>query len=77
MAVFLPNLMDRADIGMVKRGSGAGFAGGNALTPGDLARHRGQKFKGDKSAERDVFRLINHAHAAAAEFLDDAGSSAR
>ena len=32
----------------------------------------GKKFKRDKSAEGDVFGLVNHAHAAATEFLDDA-----
>ena len=72
MAVFLTNLMDRADIGMVKGGSGAG------LTPETLQCLRilrdivGKKFKGDKSTQGDVFGLINHAHAAAAKFLDDA-----
>ena len=32
----------------------------------------GKKFKRDKSAEGDVFGLINYAHAAATELLDDA-----
>ncbi len=31
-----------------------------------------KKFKGDKSAERDVLSLVDHAHTAAPEFLDNA-----
>jgi len=31
----------------------------------------GQKLERDKPAQADVFRLINHTHAPAAEFLDD------
>src|ERR1700674_149890 len=72
MAVFLPNLMDRADIGMVEGGSGEGFAAETLQCLGLLRDIVGEKLKGDKSAKGDVFGLVNHAHAAAAEFLDDA-----
>src|ERR1700686_3065373 len=72
MAVFLPNLMDRADIGMVEGGSGASFASETLQCLRILRHIVGEKFKGDKSAQRDVFRLVNHAHTAPAEFLDDA-----
>src|SRR5260370_37594602 len=72
MAVFLPNLMDGADIGMIKGGSGAGFAAETLQCLRILRDIVGEKLKRDKSAERDIFGLVNHAHAAAAEFLDDA-----
>src|SRR6266478_1595343 len=72
MAVFLTNLMDRADIRMVKRRSGAGFAAEAFQCLGILRDIVGKKFKRDKSAEGDVFGLVNHAHAAATKFLDDA-----
>src|SRR6202140_4097730 len=71
-AVFLPNLMDRADIGMVEGGSGASFAAETFQCLGILRPIVGEKLKGDKSTQRDVFGLVNHAHATAAEFLDDA-----
>jgi hypothetical protein len=35
---------------------------------GDLV---GQKLESDEAAELDVFGLVDHTHAAAAEFLDD------
>jgi hypothetical protein len=57
---------------MVKGGSGAGFATKTLQCLGILRHIVGEKFKGDKSTERDVFGLVNHAHAAAAEFLEDA-----
>jgi hypothetical protein len=35
---------------------------------GDIVR---QEFQSDKAAEFDVLSLVDHTHAAAAEFLDD------
>src|ERR1700686_2037409 len=72
MTVFLPNLMDRANIRMIKGGSRTSFAAETFQCLGILRDIVGEKLKGDKSAQRDVFGLVNHAHTAAAEFLDDA-----
>src|SRR5437588_787699 len=55
MAVFLTNLMDRANIGMVKGGSGAGFAA-KAFEGLWVARDIiGQELEGDEAAELGVF----------------------
>jgi hypothetical protein len=66
------DIVDGTDVGMVERGGGAGFAL-EALqrleVVGDFFR---KKFEGDKAAQAGVFSLIDHAHATAAEFFDDA-----
>ena len=66
MAVGFVNLVNRADVRMIKRGSSARFS----LEPLErLAVPRelvGQKFQRDESAKLGVFGLVHHAHAAAA-----------
>ena len=61
-----------ADIGVIQRGGGAGFAleafegwriGGHAF---------GQKFESYAAAEIGVFGFVDHAHAATAKFFLDA-----
>jgi len=66
------DFVDGANIGMVESGSGAGFAT-KAFESLRVARELvGQKFEGDEAAEFGVFRLVDDAHTAAAELLDDA-----
>ena len=72
MAVMLPDLMNRADIGMIE-------SRGRLRLPletsqcwgisGDLVR---QELQGNKAMQGDVLRLVHHAHAATAQLLDDA-----
>src|ERR1019366_2942551 len=71
MAVLLPDLMDRADIGMVEGGSSAGFAAETFQCLWVLRYIVREKFKGDKSTKRDVLGLIDHSHAAATELAGD------
>src|SRR5260370_22350939 len=72
MCVFLPERMDGVDVGMVEGRSRGGLAAETFQCLRVLRYIVGEKFKGDKSAKGDVLGLVNHAHAAAAEFLDDA-----
>ena len=46
--------------------------GGNVPAPADPAQHRRAGTSGRQSGQERVLRLIDDAHAAAAEFLDDA-----
>ena len=69
---LLPDFMDRADVGMIQSGSSLRFALEAAQRLwifGDLV---GQEFQGDKAVQLQVLGLVNHAHPAAAELLDDA-----
>ena len=71
LALFLPNLMNGANIGMVQRGSCLSFP----LKPGQRLRVFGhfmwQKFEGDKAVQRDVLGLVHDSHTTTAEFFDD------
>src|SRR5713101_4368211 len=71
MAILLPDLMDGADIGMIecRRRLGLALEAGQGLRVfGDVI---GQKLQGHKSVEGHVLGLVDHAHAAAAQLLDD------
>jgi hypothetical protein len=57
---------------MVEGRGRPGFAA-ESFERGRVLRHAiGQKFKGDESAQRQVFGFVDHAHAAATKFFDDA-----
>ena len=71
LAVF-SDFINRADVGMVESGRGAGLAAETFEGLRVLGKILGQEFEGDEAAEFGVFRLVNHAHAATAEFFDDA-----
>ena len=66
------DFVDGADVGVIEGGGGAGFAA-KALeglrVVGDFV---GEKFQGDEAAEFGVFGFEDHAHAAAADFVEDA-----
>ncbi len=66
------DFVDGADVGMIQRRGGAGFAL-EALerlrVGGDFGR---KEFESDEASQLDVFGLVDDAHATAAEFVDDA-----
>ena len=70
--LLFANVIDGADVGMIERGGGLGFAP-EALqglrVAGDVFR---KKFQRDEAAEAGVLGLIDHAHTAAAKLFEDA-----
>ena len=71
-AVVLSDVVNGADVGMIERGGGLGFALKTGEPLGIAGDIFGQEFQGDKAMEAGVFGFVNHAHASAAEFLEDA-----
>ncbi|MGB9403375.1 MAG: hypothetical protein WCA98_07540 [Candidatus Acidiferrales bacterium] len=71
-ALVLADFVDGADIRMVQSRCGLRFA----LETGDslrILRHVvGQKLEGNEAMKADVLGFIDDAHAAAAQFVDDA-----
>ncbi len=71
-AFVLADVVNSADVGMVKSGGGLRLPlkSGQGL---GVSRHFFRKeFQSDKTPQAGVFGLVNHAHPAAAEFFDDA-----
>src|ERR1700690_1466020 len=71
-AVLLANVINRADVGMIQRGCGLRFAlktGQGLRIAGNVFR---QEFKCDKTMKPRVLGFVDHAHATAPEFLDNA-----
>ena len=72
LAVLLANVVDGADVGVIQRGCGLGFA----LETGEGLRvtgnFLGQKLEGNKTVQPGVLGLVDHAHTAAAQLLDNA-----
>jgi len=70
-AVLLPDVVERADVGMVEGGDGAGLA----LEARAQVRVRGQVFREDLdgygAVQARVARLVHLAHAACAEAVQD------
>ena len=66
------NFVDGADVGMIQRRGGLGFALEARQRLRVFGNFVGQELEGDKAAKLDVFGLVDHTHAAAAEFLNDA-----
>ena len=66
------NFMDGADVGMVQRGGGFGFALEAAERLRILCDIVGQEFQRDKAVELDVLGLVDDTHPATAELLDNA-----
>ena len=72
LPVLLANFINRADVGMVQCGCGLGLAlktGECLRVTGDLL---GQELEGDEAMQRRVLGLVDDAHPAAPELLDDA-----
>ena len=71
-AFILPDLVDSADVGVVKRRCGPRFAAETfqrLRIAGDILR---QKLERDEAAELGVFGLVDHTHPAAAQLLGNA-----
>jgi len=71
-ALVLADVVDGADVGMIQCRGGLRFAlkaGKRLRIAGNLF---GQEFQGHESVQAGIFGLINDAHAAATELLDDA-----
>ncbi len=72
LAIFLANIVNGADVGMVQGGSRLGLTAKTLQrlpVLGDVLR---EEFQGDEAIEAGVFGLIDDTHAATAKFLDDA-----
>ena len=72
LAVLLADVVNRADVGMIQRGSGLRFAlkaGERLRVAGNLV---GQELERDEAVQARVLGFVNDTHAAAAELLDDA-----
>ena len=72
LAVVLADFVNGADVGMIQRRCGPGFALEAFQGLRVLRDFVGQELQRDEAAERGVFGLVDHAHAAAAQFFDDA-----
>src|SRR4029077_1011788 len=70
--ILLAKVVNRADIGVIERGWGRG----RALETGERLRVAGyflrQKLEGDKPSQACILGLVDYAHAAAAQLLDNA-----
>ena len=71
-AVGLSDLVDRANIGMIQRRGGAGLALEALQRRRVFLQLSGQELQSHVPAEAEIFGLIHHAHAAAAELVQDA-----
>ena len=72
LPVLLADFVDGADVGMVQGGGCLCFALKTGQGLRVLGNIIGQKLQRDEAAEAWVLGLVDHTHAAAAEFLDDA-----
>ena len=71
LAVFA-DFIDGADVRVVESGRGVSLAAKAFESLRVLRKILGQEFEGDEAAEFSVLGLVNHAHAAPAEFFHDA-----
>src|SRR5580692_10045327 len=73
LAVFMTtDFIDRADVGMVQRGSGTGFAAEAVQGLRVLGNVVRKEFQSDEAPKIGVLGFVNHTHPAAAEFLGHA-----
>ena len=71
-AIVLANVVDGADVGVIQSRSGTASRRKRSRASGSLASSSGRNFSATKRPRRGVLGLINDAHSAAADFLDDA-----
>src|SRR2546426_10767963 len=64
--------VNRADVGMVQRRSGARFEQEAVERGGITGKFRRKKLEGHTTAEGQVLGFVDHAHPAAAQLTDDA-----
>jgi hypothetical protein len=72
VAFVLVDVVDGADVGVIQSGSSAGFAAKAADSVGHSGEGVVQEFEGDYAPELGVFGFVDYAHAAAAEFFENA-----
>src|SRR5208282_4035688 len=72
LPVLLTDVVDGADVGVVERGRGLRFALKTRQRLGIASNLIGKELQGYETVQPNVLALIDHAHTAAAEFLDDA-----
>src|SRR5579863_2974092 len=72
VTVLLPDLMDRADIGMVESGGCPRLPLEAGQSLGVFGQVIGQELQGNKTMERGVLGLVDHTHSAAAQLFHDA-----
>ena len=70
--VTLGDFIDGADVGMVEGRCGLGFALKTGQGLSVFGYIIAQKLERDKAMQGDVFGLVDHAHPAASQLLDDA-----
>ena len=66
--IGLVDLVDRADVRVVQRGRGFGFPLKTAESLRVVGEFVGKELQGDVATELEVFRLVHHTHATAADF---------
>jgi hypothetical protein len=71
-AVFLADVVDGADAGVIQGGGGLRFALETAEGLRIAGNFVGKKFQRDETMKPRVFRFVDDAHASAAKFFDDA-----
>jgi hypothetical protein len=71
-AILFPDVIDRANVRMTQRRGGFGFAAESFESRSVVRGVVRQKFESDPAVKADVLRLVNHAHATAAQLLGDA-----
>ena len=72
LGVVLANLVNRADVGMIQGRRSAGFAAEPLEGLCVLGKFFRKEFQRDEASELEVFGFVDHAHPAAAQFLDNA-----
>ena len=70
--IFFADVVNGADVGMIERRGGTGLAAEALQRLGIASYVIGQKFEGNKPAQARVLGLVDNAHAATTELLDDA-----
>lgn len=72
LSIVFANFVDRANVGAAEGGSRAGFAT-ETLHGFCILRYLiWKKLKSYGATERSIFRLVDHAHTPAPEFLEEA-----
>jgi hypothetical protein len=72
LIAFTPDVVNRADVGVIQRRSGTGFALKPLQCLGIVGDLRGEKLEGYITAEAGILRFVNDTHATATQFLGDA-----
>jgi hypothetical protein len=72
LIAFTPDVVNRADVGVIQRRGGTGLALKPLQCLGIVGDLRGEKLEGYITAEAGILRFVNDTHATAAQFLGDA-----